>query len=151
MTAAVPTVQPDSYLTLHYRLSLAESGGDVVSTFGGPPATLQLGAGQMAEPLERCLLGLAEGSRARFELAPDEAFGARTQEFVRRIARAEFDAMCDEGSEFAPGALLQFPGPGGATLAGVLREIDAEAALVDFNHPLAGQRVCLEVEILGVL
>lgn len=151
MTSAVPAVQPDSYLTLHYRLSLADAGSDVVSTFGGPPATLQLGVGQMAEPLERCLVGLAEGARARFELEPESAFGPRSAEFFRRIPRAEFDALCDRDASFEPGSLLQFPGPGGATLAGVLRELDAEAAVIDFNHPLAGQRVCLEVEILGVL
>ena len=52
-------VRPDSHLTLHYRLSLPDAGGvAVVDTFGGTPATLQLGTGQLAEPLERCLLGL---------------------------------------------------------------------------------------------
>ena len=37
------TVEPGAFLTLHYRLSGPQ--GDVINTFGGPPATLSLGAG----------------------------------------------------------------------------------------------------------
>jgi len=47
-------VQPDSFLTLHYRLS--GPGGEVVSTFGGKPATLSLGAGALAPGMEQRLL-----------------------------------------------------------------------------------------------
>ena len=45
-------VRADSHLTLHYRLTLKETGADIINTFEGKPATLQLGIGQMAEPLE---------------------------------------------------------------------------------------------------
>ena len=38
-------VGADSHLTLHYRLTLAERGADIISTFGGKPATLQIGIG----------------------------------------------------------------------------------------------------------
>ena len=145
MTPAAPVVRPDSYLTLHYRVSLADSGDDVVSTFGVRPATLQLGAGQMAEPLERCLVGLAEGSRAQFELAPGDAFGVRNPELLRRVSRATLDGGSDPDAQYVPGDLVEFPSPDGGRFAGVLKEIDADWALFDFNHPLAGQRVRLEV------
>ncbi len=151
MTPAAPVVRPDSYLTLHYRVSLADSGDDVVSTFGARPATLQLGAGQMSEPLERCLLGLAEGCRAQFELAPGDAFGVRNPELLRRVSRATLDGGSDPDAHYVPGDLVEFPAPDGGRFAGVLKEIDADSALFDFNHPLAGQRVRLEVEILGIL
>ena len=54
-----PVVKVDSFLTLHYRLS--GEHGDVINTFGGQPATLSMGDGALAEPLEQRLLGLAEG------------------------------------------------------------------------------------------
>ena len=44
------TVRPDSFLTLHYRLSGAD--GDVINTFAESPATLQMGSGMLAEALE---------------------------------------------------------------------------------------------------
>jgi len=151
MTAAEATVRPDSYLTLHYRVSLADSGGDVVSTFGGNPATLQLGVGQMAEPLERCMHGLAEGNRAIFELEPGVAFGPRSPELLQRVARSVLEEHGAAAVDYAPGELVEFPSPDGGRFAGVLKEIDDEWALFDFNHPLAGQRIRLEVEILAIL
>lgn len=151
MTAGVATVKADSYLTLHYRLSLADGGADVVNTFGSNPATFQLGVGQMAEPLERCLIGLAEGSQAVFELEPESAFGARSPELVQRVSRALLEQHGAADEQYEPGDLVEFAMPEGGQFAGVLKEIDERSALFDFNHPLAGQRVRLEVKILGVL
>lgn len=148
---AVSTVAPDSHLTLHYRLVLLDTGSEVISTFDGQPATVQVGAGQLAEPLERHLLGLSEGEEARFELAPDEAFGPRNPELVQRVSRAMLDANSETGTTWEPGDLVDFPRPDGGRYAGVLKEIDEKSALFDFNHPLAGQRVAFEVRIIGVL
>lgn len=151
MAAGVATVKADSYLTLHYRLSLADGGIDVVNTFGGNPATFQLGFGQMAEPLEHCLIGLAEGSRAVFELEPQSAFGARNPALVQRVSRALLDRQGEPGARRQPGDQVEFGAPEGGRFAGVLKEIDERSALLDFNHPLAGRRVRLEVQILAVL
>ena len=75
MTAsqAHPTIGPDSFLTLHYRLSGPQ--GDVINTFNDKPATLSLGSGALSPALEQHLLGLAEGTRTTFELAAGLAFG----------------------------------------------------------------------------
>lgn len=152
-----PVVQPDSHLTLHYRVSLAAAAGVtaqvVIDTFGSRPATLQMGQGQLAQALEDRLLGLPESSRHRFELAAGEAYGQRSADLVQRIARPLFDANVNVESdgEFAPGDPVQINGPGGERVAGVLKAIDSEAVVVDFNHPLADRAVTFEVEILGVL
>lgn len=142
---------PQSHLTLHYRLSLAESGADVVNTFEGKPATLQLGIGQMAEPLERRLLGLAEGSHAVFDLAAAEAFGPRNPELVQRVSRALLRRGSEPGTRYVPGDLVEFNAPAGGRFAGVVKAVDEDGAVVDFNHPLAGQPVRFEVRILGIL
>ncbi|MGE0801440.1 MAG: peptidylprolyl isomerase [Lautropia sp.] len=141
----------DSHLTLHYRLTLAATGADVISTFEGNPATLQLGIGQMAEPLERRLVGLAEGEHRIFELAPEEAFGPRNPELIQRVARAMLARGSAAGERYQPGDLVEFPAPDGGRFAGVLKTVDDRGAVFDFNHPLAGQPVRFEVRILGVL
>lgn len=105
----------------------------------------------MAEPLERCLIGLAEGSQAVFELEPESAFGARSPELVQRVSRAMLEQHGAPDAQYEPGDLVEFATPEGGQFAGVLKEIDERSALFDFNHPLAGQRVRLEVKILGVL
>jgi FKBP-type peptidyl-prolyl cis-trans isomerase SlpA len=149
--AATPVVRAESHLTLHYRISLADSGADVISTFGGRPATLALGLGQLVESLERCLLGMAEGQCAVFDLPPERAFGPRNPALLQRLAHALLDAHRNAGGPVAPGDLLEFPTPGGGRYAGVVKQVDERGALLDFNHPLAGQPIRFEVRILGVL
>jgi FKBP-type peptidyl-prolyl cis-trans isomerase SlpA len=47
--------------------------------------------------------------------------------------------------------LIEFAAPAGDKFTGIVRELDDEAVLVDFNHPLAGKPVRFEVEIIGIL
>lgn len=147
----VPRVRPDSHLTLHYRIRLALTGDDVISTFDDRPATLTLGHAQLVEPLERCLIGLCEGESASFELEPSQAFGERNPALLQRVSRALLEQHGERGAQYAPGDLLDFAAPDGGRYAGVVKEIDDAGALLDFNHPLAGQPIRFEVRILGVL
>jgi len=148
--ASAAVVRADSYLTLHYGVSLLPDAIDVVGTFGGRPATLQLGAGQLSPALERCLLGLGVGAHEVFELPAGDAFGPRNGDLVRRVPRTLLDA---EGgrSDYSPGDAVEFNAPGGGRYAGVFRSFEGEDAIFDFNHPLAGHPVRFEVEILGIL
>jgi FKBP-type peptidyl-prolyl cis-trans isomerase SlpA len=139
-----------AYLTLHYRLASMD-GEDIVSTFHDNPATLQLGTGQLAPFLEECLIGLEEGAHRTFELPPERAFGPRNPELIQRVSRATLEKNSQLGEQYAVGDLVDFAAPGGGRFAGILREIDAESALFDFNHPLAGQSLKFEVKIIGVL
>lgn len=145
------TVQPGSFLTLHYRLS-GPDGADVVTTFGAQPATLSLGAGQLAPAIEALLVGLPEGAHERFELAAGAAFGDRNPELLQRVKRALLHELGDPDAEYAVGDVVQFPTPDGqGAYAGVVREAGDDWLLFDFNHPLAGQPVRFEVQLLGVL
>jgi FKBP-type peptidyl-prolyl cis-trans isomerase SlpA len=147
----VNTIQEGSFLTLHYRLS-GPDGAAVVDTFGAQPATLTLGTGQLAGSLEQRLLGLAEGAHERFTLEPGEAFGERNPALVQRVAMS---AIPDEGVRQLPvriGNVVRLPAPGGdGTYSGLVREAGDDWLLIDFNHPLAGQRVEFEVQVVGVL
>ena len=145
-----PVVTETAYLTLHYRLASSE-GEDIVSTFAENPATLQLGQGQVAPFLEACLMGLPEGVHQTFDLPPERAFGPRNPELLQRLSRSVLDKNSVPGDDYAIGDLVEFAAPSGGQFAGVLREIDEETALFDFNHPLAGQSLQFEVKIIGIL
>jgi len=147
----VSTVQPGSFLTLHYRLS-GPDGAPVVDTFGAQPATLSLGAGQLAPAVEALLLGLAEGAERSFELPAGAAFGERNPALLQRVKLSLLHEMGDADAEYAVGDVVQFPTPDGqGAYAGVVRECGEGWLLFDFNHPLAGRPVRFDVRLLGVL
>lgn len=145
------TVQPGSFLTLHYRLA-GPDGADVVNTFADKPATLSLGTGQLAPAMEARLIGLTEGARAAFDLPAGEAFGERNPQMLQKVRLELLRELGDPDAEYAVGDVVQFPTPDGqGAYAGVVREVGAGWLLFDFNHPLAGQPVRFEVQLLGVL
>lgn len=149
--ARPPHVIADSYLTLHYRVGVLESNGeDIISTFDARPATLQLGAGQLSPALEARLIGLSQGAHRVFELASGVAFGPRNPDLVQRVARKLLEQE-SATTDYVPGDVVEFNAPGGGRYAGVFRAIDNDYATFDFNHPLAGQAVRFEVEILEIL
>ena len=145
-------VQDGSFLTLHYRMSDLQ-GRAYIDTFSGAPATLSLGSGQLSPAIEQRLIGLEEGTRTVIELAAGEAFGERQPEMLQWVARKLLDELGDPHELYAPGDVVQFPTPDGqGTYAGAVREVrDDGAVLFDFNHPLAGQPVRFEVQLIGVL
>ena len=149
-TPVVPVVTPDAYLTLHYRLANLQ-GEDIISTFSENPATLQLGMGQLAPELEASLLGLEEGSHTTQELPPEKAFGPRNPELLQRVSLATLKENSNFGEQYAIGDLVDFAAPSGGRFAGILRALDEEGALFDFNHPLAGQTLLFETRIIGIL
>jgi len=147
----IPTVQPSSFLTLHYRLS-GPGGAAVVDTFDDKPATLSLGSGQLAPAVEALLIGLPEGAECSFELPAGAAFGERNPALLQRVKRALLDEFGDADAAYDVGDVVQFPTPDGqAAYAGVVRERGSDWLLFDFNHPLAGCSVRFDVRLLGVL
>jgi FKBP-type peptidyl-prolyl cis-trans isomerase SlpA len=149
--SSATTIEPGSFLTLHYRLS-GPDGADLINTFADKPATLSLGAGQLAPAIEKRLLGLQEGARRSFDLGAGEAFGPRNPELLQRVKLALLHELGDADASYGVGDVVQFPTPDGqGQYAGVVREVGPDWLLFDFNHPLAGERVQFEVQVLGVL
>ncbi len=144
-------VEPRSFLTLHYRL--AGPQGDIINTFNEKPATLSLGSGVLTPAVEQRLLGLAEGTRVVMELPAGEAFGDHNPDMQQWVARKLLNELGDPMEKYAAGDVVQFPTPDGlGSYAGTVLQVNDEGAvLFDFNHPLAGQPVTFEVQLIGVL
>ena len=152
-TAPPMLVEPGSFLTLHYRMA-GPDGIDIISTFGGKPATLSLGAGELSPAIEQRLIGLPESTRATFELVAGEAFGERKSEMLQWVARSLLDQLGKPGEAYQAGDVVQFPTPDGlGQYAGAVQQSAAVDAPVqfDFNHPLAGQPVTFEVFVIGII
>ena len=148
-----PVVEPGSFLTLHYRMA-GPVGKDIISTFGGKPATLSLGTGELSPAIEQRLLAMAEGARSTFELPAGVAFGDRNPELIQWVARKLLNELGDPDEKYQVGDVVQFPTPDGqGQYAGAVQQVGGEGGAVqfDFNHPLAGQPVTFEAYVIGVL
>jgi FKBP-type peptidyl-prolyl cis-trans isomerase SlpA len=146
-------VEPASFLTLHYRMAGLD-GVDIINTFGSKPATLSLGTGELSPAIEQRLIGLTEGTRTTFELPAGEAFGERNPDLLQWVARKLLNELGDPDEQYKIGDVVQFPTPDGLSqYAGAVQKAGGkdDAVQFDFNHPLAGQPVVFEVELIGVL
>ncbi|MCE1185549.1 peptidylprolyl isomerase [Zoogloea sp.] len=139
------TVQSDSLVTLHYRISL-ENGQPLISTFESKPATLQLGKGDIAPSMERHLIGVAVGEHRDFVLAPEEGFGAYREDLIERVKLEDFPS----DTTVEPMVIMEFTAPDGTRYPGLIREVLDTHAVIDFNHPLAGKTIRFEVDVIGI-
>jgi FKBP-type peptidyl-prolyl cis-trans isomerase SlpA len=141
-----PQVRPDSLVTLHYRIALP-GGQPLISTYDGNPATLQLGAGELLPQIERLLDGLESGSEHSFDLEPEQAFGARRDDLIERVRRTDLP----EAELVEAMSIMEFSAPDGSRYSGLITQVEEDSIMIDFNHPLAGKHVRVDVRIVGVL
>jgi FKBP-type peptidyl-prolyl cis-trans isomerase SlpA len=138
-------VQPGSRVTLHYTLSFRD--GEVVdSTQAGSPAQVVIGGGDLFEPLEKRLIGLAAGEHREFAIDALESIALSASDVVQNFPRDEFPPDL----ELQPGQIVAFSTPNDDELPGRVVAVSEYEVSVDFSHPLAGRDLIFDVEILSI-
>src|SRR5690606_12014433 len=125
-----PIVHAQSYLTLHYRITLASgpgAGSVFIDTFSGKPGTLQLSTGQWSPSMEAPLLGHAEGESFSYGLPANQAYGDRNPELLQRVTRQMLARDAGADAQFEPGDMVEFTAPNGGRYSGIFRQWDNEA------------------------
>ena len=140
------SVQSNSAVLVHFTLKLDDGSTAESTRSNGKPALFRLGDTSLSEGLEQQLLGLKEGEKKAFSLEPDAAFGVPSPDLIQYFSRREF---IDAG-EPEIGAIMLFTAMDGSEMPGVIREINGDSITVDFNHPLAGQTVHFDIEVLEI-
>lgn len=114
------------------------------SSSGQAPLTFMEGSGQIIPGLEQALLELKEGDKKQVRVAASEAYGARDEALVVAVSRSQMPTQdIKVGDRFKGG-----PGPLDPVFV-VIGVSDAEVRL-DGNHPLAGQDLQFEVQIVKI-
>jgi len=129
----------NSEVIFHFSIKLEDGSAADSTKVHNKPAKLTMGDGSLTANFEKCLLGLTAGESKTFELEPEDAFGQPNPD---NIYYAETPAKV--------GAIIAFTQPDGTELPGLVREVQGESVTIDFNHPLAGQRLTFEVDIIEV-
>ncbi|NUZ13250.1 FKBP-type peptidyl-prolyl cis-trans isomerase [Pseudoalteromonas sp. McH1-7] len=135
-----------SEVLFHFSIKLEDGSAADSTKVHNKPAKLFMGDGSLTKNFEKCLLGLKAGDEKSFELEPEDAFGQPNPDNIYYVDRSKFGA--DTPAQV--GSIIAFTQPDGTDLPGLIREVAGDSVTVDFNHPLAGQKVTFEVEILEV-
>jgi FKBP-type peptidyl-prolyl cis-trans isomerase SlyD len=100
------------------------------------------GYGALLPALEAALEGKLAGARCSVELGPKDAFGKRDPKLTLEVVREDFPPGV------APGDRFDAEREDGTPVMLQVLEVSDAAVVLDLNHPLAGQRVRFEVEVL---
>lgn len=139
-------ITDNSRVVMHFSIKLEDGSAADSSKVHGKPARFQMGDGNLTPNFEQHLRGLQAGDEREFTLNPEEAFGMPLDENIYQVDAAKFTA--ETPAEI--GSIIAFTQPDGRELPGIVRAVDGNTVTVDFNHPLAGQRIVFAVEILSV-
>jgi len=139
-------VQSGDRVTVHTTARLAD-GSVILSTHGEKggeqPLEFVAGSAEVIRALSQAVLGMCEGEKKLLQVGPEEGFGTRDPALERSVPLAELPPGTRAGDRFEASAH-------GLALPVWVREIGASSALLDANHPLAGQQLFLEVELVSL-
>ncbi len=139
------TVQDGSVVHFEYTLRL-DSGEVIDHSIEGEPLSYIHGQGQLLPGLERELTGMAVGESKNVSVEPEDAYGKYDPTAVQAFPRSLFP----EGMPLEVGMVLHVPDREGNLYEAYIQEVTDEEVVLNFNHPLAGQRLHFSVRITGV-
>jgi FKBP-type peptidyl-prolyl cis-trans isomerase SlyD len=138
-------VTNNQVVTINYQVKNA--GGELLDTnVGLEPVSYLHGAGNIIPGLERALSRLVAGEHVTFNISPEDGYGHRDEGLVTLIARADLPA----DMIFEPGMVCESVMPDGGHEQLVVVEVNENFITFDANHPLAGQHLFYEVDVVAV-
>lgn len=130
-------------VSIHYTLT-NQHGEELDSSRGESPLVYLHGFGNIIAGLEAALAGKQTGDKLNVTIAADQAYGEVSEDMIQVVSRTMFDGMDIEvGMQFHAEVSH---GPGIITIT----EIDGDDITIDGNHPLAGEALTFDVEVIDV-
>ncbi|HEX6939068.1 MAG TPA: peptidylprolyl isomerase [Longimicrobiales bacterium] len=132
-------------VAVHYTGKL-EDGTVFDSSRGGDPIEFEIGAGAVIGGFEDAVTGMEVGDEREVRIAPEDAYGARREELKLDVPRDQLP----QGIEPEVGQMLAIQvAPGQQALARIA-SVDEGSVTLDLNHPLAGQTLIFDIELVGI-
>lgn len=136
-------VRSGDTVSVHYRGTLAD-GTLFDSSEGRDPLTFTLGTGDVIPGFENGIIGLEPGGSVTITIEPEDAYGPRVPELTHQVTVDDFAE--------APyvGGMVTLLSPEGDEMPGRIVAIEGEAVMLDFNHPLAGETLIFDIDLVDV-
>ena len=142
----MPTAQPGDTVRIHYTGRLRD-GSVFDSSEGKEPLEFTLGLGEVIRGFDRAVEGMSAGDRKSIHIPAGEAYGPYREDLMVAVDRAQFPPNVPP----EVGQQLQVGMDDGGVLDVTVTEIDDDSVTLDANHPLAGQDLLFELELVEVI
>jgi peptidylprolyl isomerase len=140
------TARMGDTVRVHYEGKL-DDGTVFASSIDGDPAEVTIGARMVIPAFEEAIIGMDLGETKTVRIPEEAAFGPRRQELVRTINREGLAA----GLEPEVGQRLQAIDAEGRSIHAIVRDISERTVTIDANHPLAGQDLNFEIQLVEIV
>ena len=130
---------------IHYTGTL-QDGTEFDSSRGRDPLEFALGSGQVIPGFDAAVEGMSVGDAKSVTIEPDQAYGPRHDQLVQDVPKS---ALPDE-LEAQVGMQLQSQSPDGRVMTFVVADVRDDGITVDGNHPLAGQALTFDIELVSI-
>lgn len=115
------------------------------------PLTFIFGMGMMLPDFEKHIGGLKTGDRFSFVLEPEQAYGLYVEENVVDIPKSVFEVDGKFDEEYIKeDATIPMMTDTGQRMMGSVLEVKEDVVVMDFNHPLAGETLHFDGEVIDV-
>ena len=131
-------------VTIHYTLT-NDAGEEIDSTAGGEPLVYLHGCGNIISGLEDALSSKSAGDKLNVRIEAADAYGEFSENLIQVVSREMFDGIdnLEVGMQFHAAVNSR------SDIITVIK-IEGDDVTIDGNHPMAGQVLNFDVEIVGV-
>ncbi len=131
---------------VHYTGKKKSDGTIFDSSEGKDPLEFKLGEGQLIPGFEEAVEGMKAGDTNTVTISSDQAYGEPKDDLIVKFERNRLP------EDITPeiGQQLQLQHKDGNNIPVVITELTDEEITLDANHPLAGEDLVFEIEVVDV-
>ncbi|HIG65107.1 MAG TPA: peptidylprolyl isomerase [Methyloprofundus sp.] len=131
-------------VSIHYTLT-NKAGEKLDSSIGAEPLSYLHGAGNIIPGLESALSESSVGDKLTVTIEAADAYGERNEQQIQTVGKEMFQGIdtIEVGMQFQADSSN---GPAVVTIT----EIEEDNITIDGNHPLAGEQLTFDVEVMDI-
>lgn len=135
----------DDTVTIRYKGTLTD-GTLFDQSPDERPLKFIIGKNEIISGVEAAVEGMYKGETRTVTIPCASAYGEKKPELIEQVKRSQMPADLD----LRQGGRLEITREDGSVLTVMVVELDEDHVTLDANHPLAGQDLVFEIELLEV-
>jgi peptidylprolyl isomerase len=139
-------VKKGDKIRVHYHGRLT-NGETFDSSEGREPLEFEVGAGNVIKGFDEGVTGMNVGEKKTVNIPVDEAYGARSEDMIIEFPKDRFP----DDMKIEKGMQLMMSNGSGQNIPVVVTDVKTESVMLDANHPLAGEPLIFDIEVVEIM